>query len=163
MKKNRLKKIKILEELPYSSMVSSGTEYLCIEQVSPKRFVLNIRHRETLHDLHYMHEEFIEKLIKEYGKEKYLEMEENGKVDELWEDFKIPDFIDGKKVIEIQDGQFLLGEELICFNKDSEIKFEKITQEVVQHIEEEIINGIYKLKDWNKEELISEIENYIND
>ena len=110
-----------------------------------------------------MHEEFIEKLIKEYGKEKYLEMEENGKVDELWEDFKIPDFIDGKKVIEIQDGQFLLGEELICFNKDSEIKFEKITQEVVQHIEEEIINGIYKLKDWNKEELISEIENYIND
>ena len=76
MKKNRLKKIKILEELPYSSMVSSGTEYLCIEQVSPKRFVLNIRHRETLHDLHYMHEEFIEKLIKEYGKEKYLEMEE---------------------------------------------------------------------------------------
>ena len=48
------------------------------------------------------------------------------------------------KVIKIQDGQFLLGEKLICFDDKQEIKFLPNHKNEIELIVRKFINNLYR-------------------
>ena len=155
-----MKKLKILQELPYASFVSSGTQYLCIEEVSTNNFVLNIRDRETLGDTEELMEKMNLELIEEHGEQWFNEAYDSGELDKLYE--AIPfDYCNGKKVIEIQDGQFLLGENLICLDDSLEIKFLKSQENEVESIVKKLINNFYRSSQINELYLIEAVKRYI--
>ncbi len=43
-----MKKVQILQEIEWSSMVSSGKEYLCIEEIDKGTYLIDFRYRETI-------------------------------------------------------------------------------------------------------------------
>ena len=155
----KLKNLKILEELHYSGMTSEGTEYLCIEQLSSNQYLLDVRHRETIGDLDDWKEDYLNKLKKNDPDEWEKLSERTDEFVEFWEVVEIPKEVNGKKVVEIQDGEFLLGEKLECYGGDT-IKFSKFDEEVrnfLNYLKEE---SMYKGSGWDIDRLTKEIEEY---
>ena len=66
-----------------------------------------------------------------------------------------------RKVIEIQDGQFLLGENLICFNDKLEIKFLKSQENEIEALIKKFINNFYRPSQINELHLIEAVKRYI--
>ena len=155
-----MKKLKILQKLPYSSPVSSGIQYLCIEEESKNNYVLNVRERETLGDIEELKEKLDAKLIDEHGEQWLNEAYDSGEIEIQHESISL-DYCDGKKVIEIQDGQFLLGEKLICFDDKQEIKFLQSQENEIELIVRKFINNLYRSDQINESYIIDEVRRYI--
>ena len=155
-----MKKLKILQELPYSSPVSSGTQYLCIEEESINNFVLNVRDRETLGDTEELMEKMDLELVEEHGEQWLNEAYASGEIDVLHESIPL-DYCNGKKVIEIQDGQFLLGENLICLDDSLEIKFLQSQENEIEALIKKFINNFYRPSQINELHLIEAVKRYI--
>ena len=77
----------ILEQKTKSSMVSSWTEYLCLQRLAENKFELSMRSYEIIGD-------------------------PSAYYDEKTDDYVIPDLIDGQKVAGVEDG-YIVGGELI--------------------------------------------------
>ena len=155
----KLKKLKIIEELHYSGMTSEGTEYLCIEQLSSNQYLLDIRHRETIGDLENWREDYLNKLKKNDPDEWQKLYESYEGFDLLWQDIEMPKEVNGKKVVEIQDGEFFLGEKLECYGGDT-IKFSKFDEEVMKFLNYLKDESMYKGSGWDIDRLAKEIEEY---
>ena len=71
------------------------------------------------------------------------------------------DYCNGKKVIEIQDGQFLLGENLICLDDSLEIKFLQSQENEIEALIKKFINNFYRPSQINELHLIESVKRYI--
>ena len=154
-----MKDLEIIEQYSVGSFVAVGKEYFCIEKVDAHTYLLNIRHRETIGDLEDFKQEFFEKLEKKYDSDEYDEKFHSGEFDELWSKQPIPNEINGKRVSKVEDGHFLLGEDLICYNKDCEIKFTEFDDQVKAFIDTLSENNTVIAE--NKVEIYRKIENYL--
>ena len=121
---------------------------------------MNIRDRETLGDTEELMEKMNSELIEEHGEQWFNDAYASGELDKLYE--SIPtDYCNGKKVIEIQDGQFLLGENLICLDDSLEIKFLKSQENQIEALIKKFINNFYRSSQINELHLIESVKKYI--
>lgn len=88
----------ILEQKTKSSMVSSWTEYLCLQMLADNMFELSMRSYEVIGDL-------------------------SSYYDEEADDYVIPDQIDGQKVAGVEDGYIVGGELMLLEDQMSPFLF----------------------------------------
>jgi len=154
-----MKKVQILEEIEWSSMTSSGKEYLCIEEIDKETYLIDFRYRETIGEFSELFDRHMFDLEQKHGKEFVQNLRDSGEAEEI--EIKIPKEINGKKIVEIQDGEYYLGEKLVSDTSQSNIIFNELTERVVDNIWKIILDRQHTNQGtWDKDLLIN-IKKYI--
>ena len=154
-----MKKVQILQEIEWSSMVSSGKEYLCIEEINKRTYLIDFRYRETIGEFEELFDKHMLELEQKHGKEFVQNLHDTGEAAEI--EIKIPKEINGKKIVEIQDGEYYLGEKLISDTREKNIIFHELTDRVIDNIWNIILDRQHANQGiWDKDLLIN-IKKYI--
>ena len=154
-----MKKVQILQEIEWSSMASSGKEYLCIEEIDKGTYLIDFRYRETIGEFDELFDKHMLELEQKHGKEFVQNLHDTGEAEEI--EIKIPKEINGKKIVEIQDGEYYLGEKLISDTEQRNIILHELTDRVVENIWTILLDRQHANQGtWDKDLLIN-IKKYI--
>tara|TARA_B100000214_G_scaffold361765_1_gene325506 strand:+ start:773 stop:1243 length:471 start_codon:yes stop_codon:yes gene_type:complete len=153
-----MKKVQTLQEIEFSSMVSSGKEYLCIEEIDKGTYLIDFRYRETIGEFDELFDKHMLELEQKHGKEFVQNLYDTGEAEEI--EIKIPKEINGKKIVEIQDGEYYLGEKLISDTQQRNIIFHELTDRVVDNIWNIILDKQHENQGFWDKNLLTNIKKY---
>tara|TARA_B000000565_G_C23716089_1_gene351622 strand:+ start:402 stop:872 length:471 start_codon:yes stop_codon:yes gene_type:complete len=154
-----MKKVQILQEIEFSSMVSSGKEYLCIEEIDKGTYLIDFRYRETIGEFDQLFDKHMLELEQKHGKEFVQNLYDTGEAEEI--EIKIPKEINGKKIVEIQDGEYYLGEKLISDTEQRNIILHELTDRAVDNIWNIILDKQHANQGFWDKNLLINIKKYI--